>query len=220
MQSLRQAISDIINDLKAYNLDDKYSYRFLAEKLKGNVETFLKQDAMDRTILKLNELWKPLLKIELSDSYLYPYNRYHDSEIIKKSIKKIPQVYTCKYGNLLKILNLNNSIEYIPTKPFAYMDIKNREIKNSKVRYYWIEDDYLYIPDASTEEVKGYGLFKNSQEADNFNGKVDECYKPLDSILLVPDYILKISKSQVVQELLVETQKVEDSNPNLNQNEK
>lgn len=219
--TLRQAVSDVVGDLKAYNLDDKYSYRFLASKLRGNIENFLKQDAVDRSIFKINELWKPLKNIDLKDSYNDTNNIYFDSKTtIKKSIHKIPDVYTCKYGNLIKITNVNNSIEYQPTKPFQYKDIKNREFSDPNVRYYWIEDGYLYIPDSEVEEVRAYGLFKDSQEADVFNGVVDCCFKPLDSILLVPDYIITIAKKQVYVDLIAGKNIIEDSNPDQNTNNK
>lgn len=221
MQTVRQAISDIINDLKSYDLDDKFSYRFIASKLKGNIENFLKQDAVDRTILKINELWKPLTCITLKDAYDPTCSPFYEQEYtsLRVSEKKIPEVYTTKFGNLIKIINLNNSNEYTQTKSFLYKDISNRAVKYSKIKYYWIEDGYLYIPDSNTDEVRGFGLFKDSQEADFFNGTVDCCYKPLDSLLLVPDYIIKIAKEEVVQQLAgVSKQLVEDTNPNLNSN--
>lgn len=220
MQTLRQAISDIINDLKAYNLDDQFSYRFIGSKLKGNIENFLKQDSVDRNILKINELWKPINNIEMIDlPEQYTNGLYESVSTIKRSLLQIPQVYTSKYGNLIKIVNINNTLEYKQIKSFEYKDYKNREYASSKFKYYWIEDDYLYIPDSQVEEVKGFGLFKDSQEADKFNGKVDCCYKPLDSILLVPDYIIQIAKDQTVNVLAsVNKRIVEDENPNLNSN--
>lgn len=222
MTTLRKAISDIAIDLKAYNLDDKYSYRFIASKLKGNIETFLKQDSLDRTILNINELWKPIYNIALETSYDPSLNIYYDSkDYIKKSIKKIPEVYISKYGNLIKIVNINNTGEYKQIKSFEYKDIKNREFKNKRSKYFWIEDGYLYIPDSDVEEVRGYGLFKDSQEADLFNGTVDCCYKPLDSVLLVPEYIITIGRKEVVTELAsINKRLIEDSNPDENQNDK
>lgn len=221
MQSLRSAISDIITDLRSYDLDDKYSYRFLANKLKGNIENFFKQDVVDRTILKINDLWKPLHNVRLKQARDASVNAYFDDpQVAVKSIHRIPDAYNCKYGTLIKVMNLNNSLEYIQIKPFEYKDINNREYPSRKVKYYWIDDGYLYIPNSETDEVKIYGLFKDSQEADLFNGNVDCCYKPLDSILLVPDYLLTISKKQVVLDLLQEKQIPPDENPNLNSNEK
>lgn len=223
MKKLNQAISDINNDLAAFNLDDRFSRRFIASKLKGKIELLLKQDTVDRTIFTINELWKSINCIELEDvQYEICSQFYEYCKCLKKSKKRIPETYTGKYGNFIKILTVDNSIEFKQTKPFLYKDIANREFKSKRIKYYWIEDGYLYIPDECyLEEVKGYGMFKDSQEADVFNGTIPNCYLPLDSELLVPDYILDVAKSAIVQELAqINKRLVRDENPDLNTNQK
>jgi len=214
IKTLRQAISNVNDDLKSSNLDDRFSYRFIGRKLIKRIETFLKQDSLDRSIFNINEIWKPLKCIELKDDYSY-YGDYY----IKRSCNKIPEVYTGKYGNFIKILNIKNSMEYKQCKPFEYKDLKNREFQNKRIKYFWIEEGYLYIPDSEVNEVKAFGLFKDSQEADFFNGVVDCCYKPLDSELLVPDYIVDIAIKDIVQELRnINKTLNEDTNPNQTKN--
>ena len=219
MQTLRSAISDISDDLKSVNLDDRFSFRFLANKLRNKIETFIKQDADARNILMINEFWQPLFNIELEDADVIVNSEYYEyCDKLKKSKNKLPDVYTTKYGNLIKIMNINNSLEYKIIKSFEYKDIKNREFKNNNIKYCWIENQYLFIPDVDVEEVKALGTFKDSQEVDQFNNKeCDLCLKPLDAKLSVPDYILDISKQQVLKELASVTKAiVEDMKPNLN----
>lgn len=217
-ETVRQAVSDIINDLKSTNIDDKYSFRFLASKLYNKIDFFLKQDSADRNILLLTELWKPLKKIKLEEAAYINNEFYYDyCLILKKSKFKIPKVFQTKYGNLIKILNILNSIEYKQIKPFEYKEIKNREFVDKRIKYFWIEDDYLYIPDSDVEEVRGYGLFKNTKEVDLLNGNENCCYKILDSEILVPDYILALAKQEVIKELRQINKTIkEDQNPNLN----
>lgn len=214
IKTLRQVISTVVDDLKSVNLDDRFSYRFIGRKLTKRIETVLKQDSVDRTIFNINEIWKPLKCIELKDVPLSECS-YDSCETIKKSCKPIPKVYTGKYGNYIKILNVKNSMEYKQCKPFEYKDIKNRQFQNKKIKYFWIEEDYLFIPDSDVEDVKGFGLFKDSQEADFFNGTVDCCFKPLDSELLIPDYIIDIAIKDVVSELRqINKTLPQDTNPN------
>lgn len=222
MQTLRSAISDINNDLAAIDLDSKFSLRFIASKLRGKIETIFRQDSVDRNILNINEIWAPLTCIKLEDiSAEICSTLYEDCDCLKKSTKKIPQVYTTKYGNLFKILTVNKGIEFKMIKPFEYKDIKTREFKSNKIKYYWIEEGYLYLPDCFIEEVTGYGVFKDSQEAALFNGTIPECYMPLDSVLLVPDYILDVAKTAISAELAqINRRIVPDNNPNINSNDK
>lgn len=222
MQTLRSAVSDINNDLAAVDLDSRFSYRFIASKLKGKIETIFRQDSIDRTIFNLNEIWKPLRCIELEDANEESCSEYYEyCDCLKKSVKKIPQVFSGKYGNFIKILSVNRDIEFKQIKPFEYKEIKNREFKSKKIKYYWIEDDYLYLPDCFLEEVKGYGIFKDSQEADLFNGDIGPCYLPLDSVLLAPTYIIDAAKTAVGTELAqINRRIVPDSNPDENTNSK
>jgi hypothetical protein len=56
---------------------------------------------------------------------------------------------------------------------------------------------------------------------DKLNGECDECFKPLDSQLLIPDYILDLAKTQTVGELLRSNRAIpEDALPDLNSNKK
>ena len=65
------------------------------------------------------------------------------------------------------------------------------------------------------------GLFKDSQFIDYLNGKIGVDYKPLDSVLTLPDKTIKIIKDVTVQSLAeVNKRMVADENPNLNQNVK
>lgn len=222
MQTLRSAISDINNELASVDLDSRFSYRFIASKLRGKIETIFRQDSTDRNILTINEIWKPLHCIQLQDADSNTCSTYYEyCDCLKKSVKKIPSVYHTKFGNLIKIMTVDRSIEFKQIKPFEYKDIARREFRSNRIKYYWIEEGYLYLPDCTIEEVIGYGVFKDSQEADLFNGDIGPCYLPLDSTLLVPDYILDVAKQAISTELAqINKRLVQDNNPNLNTNEK
>ena len=218
MQTLRKVVSDIVSDLKSANLDDRFSFRFLASKVIGRAETILKQDIADRALLTINDLWKPLQHIELQDSSFDIFSIVYDGdEQLKRSKKKIPETYATKYGNLIKIMNINSSMEYKEIQPSQYKDKVNREFVNKKIKYFWISDGYLYIPDSFVEEVKGFGVFKDSQAVDHFNGIISCCYKPLDSVVTLPSYIIDIAKKDIVNDLMRSNKAiVEDNNPDLN----
>lgn len=222
MQTLRSAVSDINNDLSAIDLDTRFSIRFITSKLKGRLETIFKQDTLDRTILTISDIWKQLDCIALEDADESACSEYYEyCDCLKKSVKKIPKVYTSKYGNLFKIVTVNRDTEFKQIRPFEYKDIARREFKSKKIKYFWVEDDYLYLPDCAIEEVKGYGIFKDSQEADLFNGEASPCYLPLDSIIQVPDYILDVAKQDVVNNLAQINRRIQpDNNPDLNTNTK
>ena len=218
LKTYRQVISDIINDLNALSIDDKFSYRFLYSKFIGRLESIIRQDSSDRGILNLSSIWYPIKKIEMVDYKKSNNNLNCDVYTdLMVSCDKLPKTFSGKNGDLIKILNINNSAEYKQTKSFLYKDIRNREFLNKKIKYFWIEEGYLFIPDSNVEEVRGYGMFKNSKEVDLINGDSDKCFKILDSLVLAPDYIIDISKRDVVNELRnVNKTIVKDENPDQN----
>ena len=218
MQTYRKIISDIVSDLKAYNLDDRFSYRFILSKIIDSAEYFFSQDVDTRRILKSNDIYKTIPNFTLCQV------NYGDSELelnipIQRSINKVPATFNTNYGNLIKFLNSVNSTEYKLTQFNSYYNLLRREYSSSKIKYCWIEDDYLYIPDSAIPFVKVLGVFKDSQFIDYLNGKIGKDYKPLDSVLNLPDMKIKIVKDDAVQRLAGITKRMAvDENPNGNTN--
>lgn len=221
MATFRQLASNITNDFRANRLDDRFSYRFLIRSLISAAELFFKQDAESRKLFNINILWKKLNCIDLEEVDLI--NCHFDiggCKKIMKSTQKIPQTYQTSYGNVIKIINLNYSKEYKEIRPELYRSYSNRRFKLPQAGYFWIIDDYLYIPDSEVESVTGLGIFKNTIDVDKFNCvEGAECMSPLDSEFLFPDYIVEVGKSELKKSIGTFTKRViVDENSNLNSN--
>ena len=67
MSTFRSHISDIVTELKAYNLDDSIPYKFIANKLQDEAIVFLKQDSEYRKLLKYSALFGHIKCLELID---------------------------------------------------------------------------------------------------------------------------------------------------------
>jgi hypothetical protein len=211
MITVKQACSDIINSLNAYNLDDKLSYRFVKNLLFDKAAVFVKQDSVYRSIFKLNNLWKPIDCVEFEDGSLT--DCYKDGcTSLKVSTIKIPDTYQTSYGYALKVFNVNYSKEFNLIQPQLYRDIKNRPFPTNN-GYFWIQDGYIYIPDSDIEVGIVLGMFKEDALL-----KDCECPKPLDSTFAFPDYIVTIAKQEVLKELLGGNKQIsKDDIPDLNQ---
>jgi hypothetical protein len=209
-QTIKEICSDIINDLRSYNLDERISYRFIKNKLIDNANYFTKQDAELRKITKLTNLWQPLDCVEMVEVPLSNCGGAGCKKIMRSTIK-IPETYQTGYGYSLKVFNNDYTKEYNPTQPSYYRDIVNRPFP-TKNGYYWLVDGYLYIPDSEVEEVQILGMFKET-----LNLSTDGCPKPLDTVFTFPDYIVTISKKETLKELLGSHKQINpDDTPNLN----
>ena len=216
MPTLRELCSDIQNELKANNIDDRYSFRFLSSRFKDKIRNFLKQDADSRKILKIPELWNAFPIMRMVEE---PYVNYNvdipDMRLLMKSTKEVGKTFSTNYGNLLKVFNISGDIEYHIVTKTLYKEILNLEYRNKQLKYAWIENGFLFIPDSAVEEVKLIGLPENPTDLD-----CDPCAKPLDAVFNFPSYLIDIVKKDILNELLPAKRIPEDTKPNLDSNEK
>ena len=211
-QTIKEICSDIINDLRSYNLDDRVSYRFIKNKLIDKANYFTKQDAELRKITKLSNLWQPIDCVELEEVSLSNCGG-NGCKKVMKSTTKIPDTYQTGYGYTLKVFNIDYTKEYNIIQPSYYKDIINRPYA-TKNGYYWLVDGYIFIPDSEVEVITVLGMFKET-----LNTSKDGCPKPLDTIFAFPDYIVTIAKQETLKELLGSFKQINpDESPNLNTN--
>jgi hypothetical protein len=136
-----------------------------------------------------------------------------------KSCKPLPVTFESTYGNIVKILTLDFSKEFTKIEPFTYKDFKNR--KYGPKNFYWIIDNYVYIPDSESEDVYVLGAFKYKNDVDVLNGVSNECFSFLDSPFNFPDYMVSLIKNETIKTLVAANKQIiEDVKPNLNQNDK
>ena len=220
MLTFRQIISDIIDDLKAINLDDRLSYRFIKSKFSSEMSYFLRLEAKSREFAKLQNLWKPIHCIELIPVSLGECGFVDECSVLMRSKDKIPEAFSTNYGLLLKILTIDgkSTIPLIANSS-EYKDYVNRRwFKNKSVSY--IEDGYLYLPDTMLEKVKVLIVPVNPYEVEKANGSTG-CNFALDVEVPYPEYLITLAKRQVLQELSGVTKRVvEDEKGDDNTNKK
>lgn len=203
MDSTRKVISDVLGSLNISSLDDRISYRRVLSILNDKLRKFIKQDSDSRKLFKLSEGWKriPCLTLKEIDMIECGFDIPH-CKTLMKSVKKIPEVFQTTYGNMLKVMTLDGTKEFVQTTFPAYKDIANREYKNPNTIYFILLEGNIYIPDREIEEVSLYGLFKNPFEVTKLIDPDAKCLKPLDEKFPCPDYLLDAVKSDTGVELM------------------
>ena len=214
-QSVKQILSSLATDVKAVNLDDRVSFRFLHTKFNDKIGYFLRLEAKSREILKDTTLWRSLDFIELID--VDDRLGLNDCFTLKRSKKKLPEAFNTNYGQLIKIFTLDHNIELKLIKASDYGDYTKRQYRSAKTFAAYIENGYLYIPNVTWQAVKGLIIAKNPIEVDKFNGTVSKCASPLDGEVAYPDYLIALAKREVLNELagaykrIVEDEKGDDN---------
>jgi hypothetical protein len=212
-KTLRQIASTISGDLKALNLDDYISYRYIADKFRDKIAYFLRLEARSRELIRDISIWKTIVSVELEEVGT-SYCDYIGCNTIKKSKVKIPEAFNTNYGLLLKVLTVDGSRQFTPIKSSDYILYTKMEY-GGKNFHYWIEDGYLYIPNVDLEYVKVLIIPKEPIEVDVLNNPCD-CVYPLDGKLVYPDYLISLAQTEVMNDLrgrvgIVEDEKGDDN---------
>jgi len=222
MPTNREAVSIIVNGLKSLNIDDRKSNRYILNQLKDKVSTLIKQDTDSRRLFAVSDVWKPIHCIDLKEVPASECcSEIPNLRTMMKSVQRIPQTYLSSYGNILKVFNIVGTLEYTQTTRAKYKDIMDREVVNNAVKYFWLSEGHIFIPNSDVEKVSAIGLFIHPHQVDILNDSEAECDPLLDQPFPAPDYILTIAKDQVLQEYAgISARIVEDEKANLNSNVK
>lgn len=223
MPTNRQIISDIVDFLRTNNIDERFSYRYILSELRSSAENFIKQDTDNRRLFKQSDLFKPLqCGIEMEEVPLIECGfDIVDARTMMKSTEKLPTPYYTNYGALIRVSNIDGTKTYTLTNFEDYNDNMNRKYLDKQALYFFVINDYLYIPNAYIEAVRVSGFWKTD---DYINAgkckKAANCIKPLDQEFNCPDYLVKIVKDSVKQQLLQTLQRPKDEKPDGSSNSK
>jgi hypothetical protein len=223
-QTNRQIISDIIVDLRANNLDDKVSKRYILNKLRSYATTFIKRDFESRRLMSLTDLWTDVDCVEMCEHPLVDCcnEDIPDCTTVMRSKYKIPDTYETAYGELIEVHNPTYAKEFRQTTPKAYKNIKLREFRDKRIKYYWFSNGYLIIPDSMVRVVTLRGVFENpaaARKLSSCSSDQDKCQSLLDQPFVCPDYLLSVVKQETLKDLFGFYKRVAiDENPNLNNN--
>lgn len=200
-QKLITILSELASDTKAFNLDDRISFRYLYHKFNSKIQYFLRLEAKSREILKDYTLWKKIDCLELIDVASNSCGFIDGCNTLKRSKEKIPEAFNTNYGPIIKLLTIGvNGEELKLINSSAYSSYITREYNNKLP--YWIENNYIYIPNTNIQILKVLIMPKNPIEVDILNGEATKCSKIFDSIVNYPDYLITLAKQEVIKELL------------------
>lgn len=145
----KQIVSEIINDLRAMQIDDRVSERYILSKLRYYLGLFLKRENDSNRLFYYDNIWTTVNCVEMEEVSVAECLGYTDCKItrVTRSKKPIPELYSYKNGPLVKeVFAINEGNDYKPSSQIDYNKILKREFKD-KTRYYWFRNNHLIIPE-------------------------------------------------------------------------
>lgn len=236
MATIREFISDINNSIKALNLDDWISPKFVYSQAQSVIADFLKKDVQsNRNLYKIVEGWTEIPCLEMISVPVTSCGDI-DCQRLMRSKDRLPAIYSSKFGPIIKsVISLNAGTIYFPAQSLQQWNAKNKR-PFKKDKYYVFIDGYLYIPIPkgefeSPEQVRLEAYFKDKAAVDKFIKSMNtlnsnckdckNCNKFLDYEMVIPFYLETSVKNQVLNDLRNTYLQInQDSYPNNNQEDK
>lgn len=227
--TVREFISQVRNDLNSINIDDWIPGKYIHEKGKNIAALFIKREADNKALFKYPELWVTIPCVPLEEVPLIDCCNLDipNCKTVMRSKEKLPKLFNARSGSLITLYPLDYNTTYIQTDPREYNYITKREYKNPKNRYFWIENEYLILPDSMVESIKVYGMFQDKAAALRLSGECgceddsDKCIRTLDQEFVAPEHLRDDIVTNTVQKIAgVRKQIQPDTYPNNNANER
>lgn len=220
--------SRVINAVKALNKDTRISKRYVIEtgKIKANFLMVQKMDelTMSREDGVITTIDCFRLKADnVKECDIFEFRR---CKSLMKSCKKLPKGLFGKSGSgIISVSNIDGSknYHYITPKQYALLDDRSLHRRRNMV-FYFVKDDYLYLPESRNELVEISMITFDTWEADKCSeceNKTEKCESALSAKFVCPDRFLDLVVRDTIQEIASITMRIPaDENPNLDENQK
>lgn len=199
MGTLRESVSLVRSKHKMLSGDFLITDRVIASELKTNASLLIKRDTDKRRLWNSDSIFTTIPCLELIEVSINECCEYISDKKIRRSKHKLPVLAEGNYSHILYVYNIDNSKRIMEITPNRYINLLKIR-PSSKEKYFWIEDQYLYVTDEDIKAVKLRGFFEDevvieTNECDTCpcskHKNQKACVNPLDEIFRCPPYLLK-----------------------------
>lgn len=227
MRTNREFVSRISNDLKALTKDGRITRRHILAIGQDKAKFLLAQKLDELTLFREEDLSQHINCFELENlsSIECDIIEFRNCRSVMKSVKELPEGLFGKKGSgIISVTSIDGSIVFHPTNERAFRNIQRLKHTRDLSSYYLIKNKHLYLPNSEVEVVNIHMIAtKRYQEKDASAccDKVLDCKSFWDYEFVCPDRFFDLVVRDTLTELAnIYRTSVEDSNPNLDVNQK
>ena len=216
-----QLVSKVKNGLNSIGKDDRVSSRYILNVARTTSEFFISQKMTDRSLYREDNLYSVIdcFKLEKIDVTRCDIIEFRNANSIMKSTKKLPKLLYSKYGNSLKeVTTIDGEKDFKSTTPRQWRREKDMNVKQYEIMFY-VKDGYLYLLDTEVESVNLYLLTLETEKIPEASGKKD-CKSLWEFEFIYPSKLIKNIIDETVREVANRKSVPQDTNPNLDPNQK
>jgi len=218
-----EAISRIRNQIKSVNIDAFVTDRYIFSLILKHISWLIKREDDKGTLRKYNNIFHTLdyfclIDVDKADTGCFCIE---SGCTIKRSKDKIPPAYEGSYGPIIRsITSIDGTTPLTLTYPSTYQAMsKQKTFKYNKTPYYYIVNDYIYVPSVDWPAIRVEGLFRSG--IGGYNCDIDhDCIYRQDEPFSVPMYLYAEMEQNVMKDLTTSLQVPQDINQDLLSNTK
>jgi hypothetical protein len=218
-----EAISRIRNQIKSVNIDAFVTDRYIFSLILKHVSWLVKREDDKGTLRKYNNIFHTLdyfclIDVDKADTGCFCIE---SGCTIKRSKDKIPPAYEGSYGPIIRsVTSIDGTNPLTLTYPSTYQAmVKQKTFKYNKTPYYYIVNDYIYVPSVDWPAIRVEGLFRSGMGDYNCDIEHDCIYRQ-DEPFAIPMYIYAEMEQNVMKDLTTSLQVPQDINQDLLSNTK
>ena len=228
----KEIVSEIVGDLRALNIDDRISSRYVLSKLRGYLALYIKRENDQRRLYDYDNLWLTVSCIDMvpSNSIECCGISVPKCKTWMKSKLPVPDLYLTTSGPAIKeVQSLRGDFVFDKSSPRSFEKAMKRRWKDDSTKYYWIENNHLIIPDTEVESITVSGYFKDKKKARLWSACLENecdpkdiiCSLPMDEEFDCPDYLEAQIKLDTITNLFnFYKRNIVDDVPNSSTNQK
>lgn len=198
--------SRVRNVLKAVKEDPFLTDRFLYSLIMKYAKLLLRRQENEGKIMTHHGLFKELPCVELIDvdRVAACCTGIRTGCTFKRTKDKLPEFLEGSTGPIIRqVTTIDQSQRLEMTYPSAYANMtKSTYFKYNKSKYFWLIDNYMFIPDIEWEAIRIEAMFDENIDSLLCTNDPTDCKPEQDRTLDIPDYLFAEIEQMVLQELM------------------
>lgn len=222
-----ELVSRVINDAKAVTKDGHISKRHVLRIARNKSSFYIAQKLGQKSLFRDTSLVKciPCFEMEKVSTVDCDIVSFRRCGSLMKSKNKLPDLLSTRFGpSIISVTSLDGSTDFDPLVNAS--DYKRNQSRPnasflSDRGYYYVKEDYLYLPNSSVEVLEVCVITTNPEEIAEISGceECQNCDSVWDMEFVATDNILEPVISETVNEIVGIMKRIpEDENPNLDSN--
>ena len=210
MKTVGEAVSRVRNIIKAVDMDDFITDRTIYSLIMKYAAMYIKRQSAQGTGSKFSSLFVRLPCLELIDvDRVEACCDPKSGVLIKRTKDKVPNIMEGPQGPLLRsVASIDGYTEATRTTPTLYNSMsKTSSFKYNKNVYYWILDNYIYLPTIEWDSISVEGIFDAGIAGLACD---DPCVQRQDQLLGIPPELFAEIEQQVVADFFKSAQIPQD----------